>query len=86
MSDFLPISFSEHARRVMRARGVGVAEVFDVLTGADVVEVTTKGERYARGTLTVVTARERGRRIVVTVLLRSRDPWTDEDARHRASA
>lgn len=67
----------------MAARGVSWGEVVTAVTHAEVSEPHQGKTRYHRGSLCVVVAPDG---TVVTVLLRSTDQWTNDDARRRLNS
>lgn len=78
------IIYTHHARQVMERRDVSGLDVEAVLSDPETSTNTSRGLLYSRGDLTVVTDRaDTGRTVVITVLLRSQEQWTDEDARAR---
>lgn len=80
------LRLSGHARDAMRRRDVWPEEVARVLVAPDVVTADGAGRRrYVAGDLAVVVADEDSGPLVVTVLLRSRSRWTDEDCRRRSA-
>ncbi len=85
-NEIAEIRLTRHAREQMVARDVTPEEVGEAILRADVVEPSRGARRFVKGDLVVVVApdaRRRGRYVVVTVLLRSAEDWTDEDVRRR---
>ena len=75
-----------HAKDVVERRSVTISEILDVLTEPEVTSRRANGfTTYSRGSLTVVcaTVPTTSVLVVVTILLRSPRPWTDQDARER---
>lgn len=84
-------AFTKHALEVMNLRDVTVTEVEEVLRYYDnrYPSTTHRGRPapnnwvYQKGGLGVVVDTTDPQPVVITVLLRSRTPWNDEDARAR---
>ena len=76
--------FTRHATERMRARDVSPADIEAVLTNYRQSWSTRGRITYQGDDLTVVVVRYPGKIRVITVLLNSEDPWSDEDVRARA--
>lgn len=82
----LSLVLTEHARDVMKRRGITFEQVAEVVQRASIIEPHKGKRRFVRGDLCVVVATDpRGFKTVVTILLRSQDQWSDTDARNRTS-
>lgn len=81
------LTLSSHAVSTMRRRDVWPEEVAAALTHWDVREDEGAGRvRFVLGPLVVVLAdADTAAPVVVTVLLRSREQWTDADAVARSA-
>jgi len=77
------LKVTAHARLAMRERDVRPEEVIAVLRDPQVVEPHEGRERYVRNGLVAVIVWEGERPVLVTVLLRKRETWTNADARRR---
>ena len=76
--------FTRHATDRMRARAVTPADIEHVLTNYRQSWSTHGQITYQGDDLTVVVVPSPGKTRVLTVLLNSEDPWSDEDVRARA--
>lgn len=81
--EFRFVTISAHAEEKMALRDVTVEDFAKALLAPEVVEPSKGQLRYVRGGIVYVVGRRKGRPVLVTVLLRSGKPWTDEDARKR---
>lgn len=79
-----PLEITDHARHAMQLRRVSKDEVLEIIANPEVTDRKSDGsKRYFKDRLCVVT-RERSFKIVIlTVLYRYGDKWTDEDVRKR---
>lgn len=77
------LRFTGHALKAMRSRHVEVEDVVEALLRPEVVEPHASRVRFVREGVAYVVAEEQGRPILITVLLRRRDEWTNADARGR---
>jgi hypothetical protein len=94
--DRLNIRLSEHAREVMARRSITFDEIAEIIARPLVVATGNDSRypgndpkrKYFGDTLCVVVAEETKHgeimRTIITVLLKSGDQWTDEDAKGRA--
>ena len=76
--------FTRHATDRMRARDVSPADIEHVLANYRQSWFTHGQITYQGDDLTVVVIPCPGKIRVITVLLNSEDPWSDEDVRARA--
>lgn len=76
--------FTSHATDRMLARDVTPADVEYVLTNYRQSWSTHGRITYQGDDLTVVVVRSPSRVLVITVLLNSKDQWSDEDVRAKA--
>ena len=76
--------FTRHATDRMRARDVSLADIEHVLANYRQSWSTHGQITYQGDDLTVVAIPSPGKSRVITVLLNSEDPWSDEDVRARA--
>lgn len=74
---------TRHAIRVMAERGVEIEEVVEILRFPSVVEPHDGKRRFVGNGLALVIAGDDEEPVLVTVLLRERRQWTNEDARRR---
>lgn len=79
----LRIGLTDHARAAMKNRKVSFDQLVDIIKTPDIIEPHKGNERYVKGDLCVVVARQGSRRIVITILLRHQDKWTDDDVANR---
>lgn len=80
------LHYSVHALEVCRRRGVSRETVTKMIADPEVTQQAKDGRtRYWRGNLCAVVAQDEGsdNLILVTVLLRQEDEWTDEDVAER---
>jgi len=77
------LRITRHAVGVMGERGVEVEEIVEILRRPDVVEPHDGKRRFVGHGLALVIAGDDERPVLVTVLLRRRDQWTNADARKR---
>lgn len=78
------LTVAAHAFKAAAARGVEIEEIVEILRRPEIVEPQDDGRRRFVGKgLALVVAGTDDRPVLVTVLLRRRDQWTDEDARKR---
>ena len=79
-----PIKISEHARSSMRKRRIDIDELLATLNHYEQTDRQKNGhKRYFKGRLCVVVAEGHHFDTVITILLRSYELWTDEDAINR---
>ncbi|WP_181804615.1 DUF4258 domain-containing protein [Streptomyces shenzhenensis] len=83
--DFARVRVTSRAWDAMKRRDVAPEDLADVLRAPDVAESHNGRTRFVRGPLAVVVAVDPdGAPVVVTVLLRSRAQWGDDDTIRRA--
>ena len=77
------LRITRHAVRAMGERGVEIEEVAEILKRPSIVEPHDGKRRFVGNGLALVIAGPDEAPVLVTVLLRERRQWTDEDARRR---
>lgn len=82
--DFSGVRLTRHARQVMKARKIELDDVLAVVNKPGIVEPHEGAWRFVRGDLCAVVVVDRGAALVITVLLRRGEQWTDEDAKGRS--
>ncbi len=79
----LRIRLPEHARDVMKRRQVSFEQLVEIISNPDIIEPHQGKRRYVKDNLCVVVASSLHGKVVITILLRKNDSWTDNDARNR---
>lgn len=77
------LRITRHAWKAMADRDVTPEEVVEILRRPSVVEPHQGRERYVGRKLVLVVAWEAGAPVLVTVLLRRGEQWTNSDAASR---
>lgn len=84
MLNFWNLKFSAHAVTAMAERDVEVETIAAILVRPDIVEAQPGHRRRFVGQgLAIVVAGDDENPVVVTVLLRREEQWTDQDVRDR---
>lgn len=84
MTGGLSLILTEHARQVMKRRAITFETIVSIVRDPSIIEPHDGKKRYVRDDLCVVIATDkRGFKVVVTILLRVQDQWTDADVRSR---
>lgn len=79
----LGIRLTEHARDVMKRRSVTFQQIVDAISQPEIIEPHKGKSRYVKGNLCVVVASSLHGKVIITILLRDPENWTDHDARNR---
>lgn len=73
------VALTHHARDKMRARKVSFDDVVDAIRNPDITEPHKGKTRFVKGDLVVVCDTRENKYVVVTILLREQNTWTDHD-------
>lgn len=79
----LGLRLTNHAREVMKRRNISWDELVEVIERPDIIEPHQGKKRYVKGKLCVVVAPSLHGKVIVTILLRDQNQWSDEDVRKR---
>lgn len=81
----LAIRLTHHARTKMRDRNVTFEDIAHAIERPEITEPHKGKRRYTRDNLCVVVSEEGGIKVVITILLRDTNQWTDADISNRAN-
>lgn len=79
-----PVRFTRHALSVMKSRDVTPEEVIEIIRNPDVTEPSEGQRRYVANGLAVAVDVRYNPYVVITVLMRNREQWTNENVRTRS--